>query len=310
MHKLLINKIKKYKSIIIAKHVKPDWDAQGSSMGLAYLIQQNFPEKQIYIPGDRLDDNKDFLANELTDEIIKVSLVITVDTAVKERIDFNKFDLAKETFKIDHHINIDSYADFEIVDENAIACTQVITLWANKMKLKWCAEAANNLYKGLLTDSGRFLFPNTKASTFEAARILLENGTNLKKIHDSLYVSDLKKKQYLNYAFSKLEVTKEGVGWIIINKADQKLWNYNYEDYKSALGTMSGLNEIKIWALIIELEDEIKVSLRSRDFEIDKVANKYSGGGHKLASGCKLNKIEDYKKLVIDLKKVIKEGNK
>lgn len=310
MNKVLLKKIKKYKNIIIAKHIKPDWDAQGSAMGMANLIAENFKNKNIVIVGDRIDDNKDFFQSELSDNFIKKALIITVDTANEERLDFDKFRLGQETFKIDHHINADRYADFEIVDVNAIACTQVITLWAKSLNLKWNSEAASNLYKGLITDSGRFLFPATNAQTFEAAKILLENGANLKKVHDSLYVSNLKRKQYLNFAFSKLELSKKGVGYIIMTKEEQEPWNYDYDQIKSALGTMNGLNEIKIWVLVIELDDENKVSIRSRDYAIDKVANKYQGGGHKLASGCKLEKLTDIKKLVKDLEDVIKKEEK
>ncbi|AVN60631.1 phosphoesterase [Mesoplasma entomophilum] len=308
-YKLLVKKIKKYNNIIILKHIRPDWDAQGSSMGLAYLIQENFAGKTIIVPGDRLDDNKDFYKEKISDEFIKSALVITVDTATKARLDFDRYDMAIETFKIDHHVNIDPYAKNEIVHETAMACTEVITLWAEVMKLKWNSNAASNLYKGLVTDSGRFLFPNTSYKTFNAAKILLENGANLKEVHDSLFVSDLKRKQYANFAFSKLVLSKKGVGHITITKEDQKPWKYSYEEIKSALGTMSGIDEIKIWVLVIELDDEIKVSIRSRDFEIDKVANKYDGGGHKLASGCKLKTLSDITKLVKDLDAVITKGS-
>ncbi|ASZ09406.1 bifunctional oligoribonuclease/PAP phosphatase NrnA [Mesoplasma chauliocola] len=304
-YKLLIKKIKQNKNIIILKHIRPDWDAQGSSMGLAYLIAENFKNKKIVVPGDRLDDNRDFLSENLSDEFIKSALVITVDTATQARLDFDRYELAEETFKIDHHVNIDPYAKNEIVKETAMACTEVITLWAEAMKLKWNVNAASNLYKGLVTDSGRFLFPNTSYKTFNAAKILLENGANLKAVHDSLFVSDLKRKKYANFAFSKLQLSKNGVGHIIITKEDQKPWDYSYDEIKSALGTMSGIDEIKIWVLVIELDDEIKVSIRSRNFEIDKIANKYNGGGHKLASGCKLKTLKDISKLVKDLDSVI-----
>lgn len=309
-YKLLVAKIKKYKNIIILKHIRPDWDAQGSSMGLAYLIQENYKCKTIVVPGDRLDDNVDFWEDNITDGFIKSALVITVDTATKSRLDFDRYDLAEETFKIDHHVNIDSYAKNEIVHETAMACTEVITLWAEAMKLKWNSNAASNLYKGLVTDSGRFLFPNTSYKTFNAAKVLLENGANLKQVHDLLFVSDLKRKKYANFAFSKLQLSEKGVGHITITKKDQKPWNYSYDEIKSALGTMSGIDEIKIWVLVIELDNEIKVSIRSRDHEIDKVANKYDGGGHKLASGCKLKTLSDIDKLVKDLDKVITKGNK
>ncbi|SYV96582.1 Uncharacterised protein, partial [Mycoplasma putrefaciens] len=98
-------------------------------MGLAYIIEKNFDNKTIYVVGDRLNDDTDFLANQISDQFVSDSLLITVDTAVKSRVDFDRFDLAKETFKIDHHINVEDYADNDLILDSSIANTMVISLW-------------------------------------------------------------------------------------------------------------------------------------------------------------------------------------
>ncbi|MBY7703809.1 hypothetical protein JIY74_26460 [Vibrio harveyi] len=53
-------------------------------------------------------------------------------------------------------------------------------------------QAGHNLYLGLLTDSGRFLYEKTDAQTFIVASKLLEFGADFKKANDYLYVSSLK----------------------------------------------------------------------------------------------------------------------
>ena len=44
--------IKKYDVIVIHRHTNPDGDALGSQIGLKALIQENFPDKTVYIVGD------------------------------------------------------------------------------------------------------------------------------------------------------------------------------------------------------------------------------------------------------------------
>ncbi|ATZ18484.1 DHH family protein [Williamsoniiplasma somnilux] len=308
IEKKLVEKINEYKNIIVAKHILPDWDAQGSAMGMAHIIKENFKGKKIVVVGDRLNDDKDFWidSKDLTDKFIKSALVITVDTGTSSRIDFEKFSLAKEIFKVDHHIPVDNYGNENLVDVSAIACAQVVTLWAKDMKLKVNRKAATNLYKGLLTDSNRFLFPATNVHTFEAAIELINSGIDLEEIHNYLYVGNLNLRKWTNYAFSKVEISKKGVAIIVIEEKDYKPYKLTYDEVKLALSTMAGIDEIKIWSTVIVWKGVNKVSLRSRKYDVNTVAVKYNGGGHKLASGAELDKISDYKNLVKDLDKLIK----
>lgn len=70
---------------------------------------------------------------------------------------------------------------------------------------------------------------------------------------------------------------------------------------------MSGFSDVKIWAMFVEDEkhNHIAASFRSRDFNINKVALKYHGGGHKLASGCKVLNKKQFKNCLEDLQNLI-----
>ncbi len=49
--KAIYKKIKKYDTIVIARHIGPDPDALGSQNGLKELINLNFPKKKVYTAG-------------------------------------------------------------------------------------------------------------------------------------------------------------------------------------------------------------------------------------------------------------------
>lgn len=306
---LLLEKIKKYNNIIIAKHELPDWDAQGSALGLAYLIKQNFPEKNICVPGERLDDNSDFLFN-WNKEYVNSALMIVVDTAIVNRIDFIYSKNVKEIIKFDHHLSDDDYGDINIVDSTAVACAQMVIMWAKSINFNFNSQAGENLYKGLMTDSGRLLFPKVNAESYQAAAIVWNTGFDFEKTNDYLYVSTLKQHKWLNYAFSKIKVTEQGVGYIILEPKDYENWKLTYQEIKSALKTMSGIKEIKVWTLIIVLEKQIKCSLRSRFYDVNSVAVTWNGGGHKLASGAKLQNLNEFHEFISDLDNLIIKTDK
>ena len=52
MFESILELIKKYDTVIIHRHKKPDGDAIGSQVGLKHIITANFPEKIVYTVGD------------------------------------------------------------------------------------------------------------------------------------------------------------------------------------------------------------------------------------------------------------------
>ena len=52
MFEQVLQEVKKYDTIIIHRHSSPDGDALGSQIGLKHILQDNFPEKKIYVVGD------------------------------------------------------------------------------------------------------------------------------------------------------------------------------------------------------------------------------------------------------------------
>lgn len=107
----LLETIERFDKIIICRHVRPDPDAFGSQLGLAELIREN-TTKTVYTVGED-ERSLSFLAtmDEVDTGTFKDALVIICDTANRGRIDEERYALAKETFKVDHHPEIDDYAD-------------------------------------------------------------------------------------------------------------------------------------------------------------------------------------------------------
>jgi phosphoesterase RecJ-like protein len=308
---LLKTKIGEYKNIIIAKHVAPDWDALGSAEGLRNIIIDNYEDKNVFVVGSSVESTDLIDDDKLSDEIISSALLITVDTANIERVNFpiEKIKMAKETFRIDHHINDSPYTDFEYIFQDSISCTQVITLWAHDMELKISKTAAEFLYRGLLTDSNRFAFRNTSVDTFEAAKILLQSGVSVADITQEIFQRSLAQAQWCNEAFTRIKIDHETkFAYITADYNDLRKFNLTSDEFKAALGTMSSIKEINVWALIYKIDEEsdIKISLRSKKININKLAIQYGGGGHVLASGGYLKSWDELDDFLVVAKNYLK----
>ena len=59
-----------------------------------------------------------------------------------------------------------------------------------------------------------------------------------------------------------------------------------------------------MWCFVVNdrRNNQIKVSIRSRGPVINTIANRYNGGGHKLAAGCRLKTDEEVDNLLEELK--------
>ena len=144
----ILEKIKKYDTITLYRHINPDGDAYGSQNGLNDIIKENFPEKKVYCVGTPSNHFDKFLPHmdEVSDEIIENSLAIVLDVGNIARVDDARFLTAQDIMKIDHHIYVEPFMDslgyVEWVETNYIAACEMIADLAYQNDLKINEQAA------------------------------------------------------------------------------------------------------------------------------------------------------------------------
>ena len=305
MFKKILEKIKEYDTIIIHRHLRPDGDAIGSQMGLKYLLQESFPEKKIYAVGDEIPDYLSFIGSNdiVEDEKYQNALAIVVDTSVSSRICGDKYKLAKEIIKIDHHDDSDPFADIEYVDPKMAACAAIITSFYLELKdeLIMSTASATALYTGIITDTGRFLYRGVDSKIMECASELLKHDVDNESINVHLNLKDGSTYRLQGYIYSHLKCTKTGIYYLVFTKRLMKKFNVTKEEAAALVNSISSIKGSLIWVTFVYYPDNIRVRLRSRFVPINDVAKKYRGGGHLLASGATIYNKKEMKELLNDL---------
>ncbi len=306
--------IKKYDIITIYGHINPDCDCYGSSLGLREILRTNFKNKQIYSLGYGSEALYDKLGSydEISDDVIKQSLAIIVDCSEVERVMEQRIVLAKQIVKIDHHIESTPFIGYKWVDTESIACAQMIVEFAEHFHLKINQRAANLLYLGICTDSGRFRYAPTNAKTHRIVASLYDIGINPKPLFDTLYQSDANYVKYQALLVSKFEMTKNHVIYCFADVPDYEQFNLTYDQVSKNVNVIGNIKGCPIWVLFTRSpQGTIRVEFRSQGIDVQKIAKKYGGGGHRCASGARLENQNDFSlamQIVDDLDKAVEEN--
>ena len=295
MFQKLLNEIKAHQTIIIHRHKNPDGDALGSQIGLKCIIQENFPEKTVYIVGDSAG-HYSFMDGSTMDVIpngtYEDALAIVLDTSAKHLISDERYTTAKSTARMDHHIFVEKICDVEVTDTSYESCCGLVTEFALKTGLKLSPVSAKALYTGMVTDSGRFRYDSTSAQTFRLASKLMEQKFDTNDIYRKLYADDFAKIRLKAQFVLKIKLTDCNVAYIYTTKEEMDELNVDtFSISRGMVSTMADIKGVDIWVNFTETEQGVLCELRSSKYNINPIAVKYGGGGHAKASGaCVANK--------------------
>lgn len=304
----ILNEIKKYQKIVIHRHQRPDPDALGSQVGLAELLRNSFPEKEIRQVGKDVEGLR-YLTEmqEIDDAFYQGALVIVTDTANAPRIDDKRYSLGDQVIKIDHHPNDEPYGDLLWVDTKASSCSEMIAEFALMFpnELKMNSDSARLLYAGIVGDTGRFLYPSTTGRTLELAAELRKYSFDASQLNREIEQITMKVAKLSGCVYQMIVVDEKGAGKVILSQ--ELLGKYGIVDSETAaVVSLPGvIDEVLAWAIFVEQpEGYYRVRLRSKGPVINEIAKRHHGGGHPLASGANAKDLQE----VAEIYKEIQEA--
>lgn len=311
MEEKVLELIKKYKRIIIARHIGGDPDALGSTFALKEIINENFPGKEVYVAGTSISRFKFFGTHDkISDEMYEDALLIALDIPDIKRLDGVDYYKFKESIKIDHHPEIDKYSDVEIIDIEASSTCELIAKWCYNCNLKMPKHAAESIFMGIIADTNRFLFGSNKKETYKIVLDLVEKQkVKPNELYEILYKRSMSEVRLEGFISLNMKITKNGLGYVKITDKDLKDYGVDSASVGSIMNNYNFIHGLICWVVFTEdlKNDVIRTSARSRGVKINKLFEQYNGGGHVYACGAKLNSFSEADEIIDKLDELCRE---
>lgn len=302
----LIDVIRSHDRFLLSSHVRPDADAIGSELGLAYALDSLGKSVRIVNPSEWpatlsfLDPERRCrkLGETMTaDEARDTDVHIIMDTSAWGQLqdvgEVFKTSKAAHRAVIDHHVSSDDLGVSVLRDTTAAATGELIFELCEAMGVEVSKPAATALYCAIATDTGWFRFPSTTSRTMRIAGQLIDQGAEphvlYRLIHEQKSVGRLR---LLGRVIGRIEIDCDGrLAYLTVGLQDYKETGAipaDTEDLVNQCLTITGVQAAFI--AIQQPNGNVKVSFRSRlEYNVAAVAAEFGGGGHKQAAGATLS---------------------
>ena len=284
--------LKSAQKLVIVSHVSPDGDTLGSSLALMHALRMLGKEVIMnvdddistvysFLPG--IDEYRRFAP----DESVAADLLVIIDASSADRAG-NAMEVVKSpaVLSIDHHKTNTRFADYLYLDSDAAATAEIIYSLLLEMGIKLTRDIATCIYEGLYTDTGSFKYSNTTSNTLKTAADLLEYGVNPSVISDNMELKSRSQIEMLRKVLETLTFLKDGkIAYIEI---PLELYDHNVET-DAFISYPRYVEGVEIALLFKQVEDNLtRVSFRSKEIDVARIALSFGGGGHKKAAGCSI----------------------
>ena len=295
----LLALIRQGNRFLLTSHLSPDGDAVGSELGLARVLRKlgkgavvwnRDPTPPLYgpLPGSaRIHVGEEPPAGfpEAFNAVLVLECPSLDRTGLHEKLAASGLPIVN----VDHHLGNQQYGQVNWVDTAAPALGEMIHRLAGTLKVGMGEDTATCLYLALVTDTGDFRFANTTAEAFEAAAALVREGAKPETVSQWLHESRPEPSlRLLGAMLQTLERHDSGrIATAVLTREMFTKAGAGAGDSEGLVDYPRSIAGVHAVAMLREVEDgKYKVSLRSRgDVDVEQVARRHGGGGHKNAAG-------------------------
>jgi len=288
------------KNILIVSHRSPDEDAAGSALALKLALKKQGIDSSVFISGYSSKQYKFLPSYNLINSELNsydFDLVFALDYGQVRRLSIDGL-LAKNptVITIDHHVDegVDHIGEVKILAPVS-STSEIIYHYLKESGWHIDRDIATCILTGIIGDTGGFLHANTSYGTLLAVGELLSRGIQINKIIRQILSSRalVDKSETFGQLLSRVEKHPElDFVYLIVNHDDFNSWyRSDLDNLASMINTVADCK----WALLlVEYEQgKTKASLRSENYkgvDVAKIASLFGGGGHRLASGFRIDK--------------------
>jgi len=281
-------KIEQAQSITILSHLNPDADTLGTALGIyALLIQKKGKRVEIVNASNTLPTHLDFLPHfkKIKHKMdYSDSLIISCDCGSIDRLGFDL--KGRDILNIDHHQSNTLYGNINVVISEYASASQVAyTLFDRLYSVD--VDAATCFYTALLSDTRYFTTSSVNEEVFSMAKDLVHKGAKPEKIaYNFTQRRPLSSVRILEKSLASLRLYEEAkVAVLCVTKEEIKASGATMPDMEGIVDYARSLVTVEIALFAMELDNGIRISLRSKKVDVARIAMAFGGGGHKVAAG-------------------------
>lgn len=281
-------KIQSAECITILSHLNPDADAIGTALGIYTLLKKDKTKRVEVVNGSKaLPLHLDFLPgfDKIKHQIeYENSLIISCDCGSIDRLGFDLD--GRDILNIDHHRSNTQYGSINVVIADYASSSQVAFELLKKLYTV-DADTATCFYTALLSDTRYFTTTSVNKEVFAVAHALVDAGAKPDVIaYNFTQRRPLSSLRILEKALNSLTLHEEAkVAVLRVTKEDIEATGATVPDMEGIVDYARSLVTVRIALFAMELDDGIRISLRSKSVDLSQVASAFGGGGHKVAAG-------------------------
>jgi phosphoesterase RecJ-like protein len=290
---IVADAIRERQSFILTSHARPDGDAVGSQLALAYALESlgktvrlvdrdPAPEPYRMFPGvDRIEQTPAVTGNADAAIVLECS-----DLSRPEVAGLDQYFV----INVDHHEGNTTYGAINWFDAGAAACGEMVAEIIDELDVPWTREIAEHLYLAISTDTGGLRYGPITARTFDLCRRIALTGAN---------PTELSRRIFDSHSIGRIRITGAMLNTMQLHHDQRVALLYFDEDLLASTGASlddtEGLVNIPLSAREViavalfkrQTPGVYRVSLRSKgDVDVREVAARWQGGGHRNAAGC------------------------
>ena len=292
----IIDLIKSSNKIAVLVHENPDGDAAGSLIAMTeglHLLGKDVKGYLENIPsncGFLFPDERIALLEEYNGEAYDLCIVLDCGDIQRTGLGSKVYDNSQKSICMDHHMTNTGFADLNYIDAKASATGEIVFEFFEELGLSMNERMATAMYSAIISDTGRFKNSNTTQKTFEIAAKLMAFPMDITKIAYYMFLeTSLERTLFLGKLLSNLKMYCDGKVGVLIAKEDEiEKYGISHSELDGMVEYARNIKGVEVGVFVKQMNGGYKVSLRSNGkVDVAEVAQRFNGGGHKFAAGCK-----------------------
>jgi phosphoesterase RecJ-like protein len=293
-----VSLVRQHRRFLLTTHVRPDGDGLGSMLALASTLEEQGKSVRMVVASvlppryDFLDPARRIRRFQLPGEEYRdCEAILVLDTGTWNQLgELGTLirDMPVPKAVIDHHPTQDELGALRLVDTSAEATGRLVHEAIQALGVPLRAPVAQALFVAVAMDTGWYRHGNTTPATFKLVAQLVEAGANPTSAYGMLFEhNSLSRLLLTGLVLGRLQVCHEGtISHTAILRDDYAQTRAIPQDSEDLVNYTLSIAGVEVGLFFMEQPaGGIKVSLRSRSADVGKVAERFGGGGHRLASG-------------------------